>query len=60
MRGKDVGEQAVSDALGGGLHRLRRKVGVTCGRLRLTVAEQPADHRQAVAPGERPRGEAVP
>ena len=29
-------------------------------RLRLTMAEEPADHGQAVAPGERSRGEGVP
>ena len=28
--------------------------------LRLTIAKEPADHRQAVAEGERPRGERVP
>ena len=53
-RGEDVDEQAVRDALGGGLHRVRRKVCVAGGRLRLTVAEEPGDYRQAVTPGERP------
>ena len=46
-----VGEQAVRDVLGGGLHRVRGKVGVAGGRLRMTVAEESANHGQAVAPG---------
>ena len=34
-------------------------MGVARRRLRLTIAKEPADHRQAVAEGERPRGESV-
>ena len=58
-RRPDVVREAVGDGVGGGLHRLPREVGIAGGRLDLAVAEEPGDHGQAFAEGERPGREAV-
>ena len=56
----DVGGDAAGDPRGGRLHRISGKMSIAGGGVYLAVSEQPADHRQALAEGERPRRERVP
>ena len=57
------GSQALADAPGdprrGGLDGIPGKVGISGRRLNLGVTEQLADHREALAQGQRPRSKAV-
>ena len=46
--------------VGGEFDRVSRQVGITGRRLNLRVAEQFADHRQALSGGNGSRGERVP
>ena len=54
-----VGADAAGDAGGGGLDRIPGEVGVARRGLDLGVAEQLADHGEALAERQRPRGEGM-
>ena len=46
--------------VGGEFDRVRGQMGITCGGLHLRVAEELADHGEALAGGDCSRGERVP
>ena len=58
-RQKDALGDPDGDPLGGFPHRVAIEMRIARGRLRLAVAEQPADDRQPLAERERPRSEGV-
>ena len=56
----NIGRNALGDPLRRLMERVLRQMRVARRRLDIVVTEQLADHRQAVAPGESPRGEGMP
>ena len=56
---QEVGAEAACDAAGGVADRIAGEVGVAGGGLDLGVAEQPADHGQALAQRQGARREGV-